>query len=156
MNLFTVSFFGHRRIINYQSVEESVDKVVRMLIRDKEYVDFLVGRDGDFDQIVSSAIIRAKKYVFAENSSHICVFPYQRAIYTNNQEAFENYYDEIEICAESSLAHPKRAIQIRNRCMVDRSDLVVFFTQNNYGGAYQTLRYAVKQGKEIINLAELQ
>ena len=38
--------------------------------------------------------------------------------------------------------------------MVDRSDFVVFFVERNSGGAYQTMKYAEKQGKEIINLAD--
>ena len=38
--------------------------------------------------------------------------------------------------------------------MVDRSDLVVFFVERDKGGAYQTMKYAKKQGKEIINIAE--
>ena len=37
--------------------------------------------------------------------------------------------------------------------MVDRSDLVVFFVERETGGAYQTMRYAEKNGKTIINLA---
>ena len=48
----------------------------------------------------------------------------------------------------------KRAYQIRNRQMVDRSDLVVFYVEHNSGGAYQTMRYAQERGKQIVNLAE--
>jgi len=39
--------------------------------------------------------------------------------------------------------------------MVDRSDLVVFFVERNKGGAYQTMKYAIKQGKKIINLSDI-
>ena len=64
----------------------------------------------------------------------------------------DDYYDEIEICEESTIKHFNAAFQVRNRHMVDRSNLVVFYVENNAGGAYQTLRYAIAQRKEYLNL----
>ena len=37
--------------------------------------------------------------------------------------------------------------------MVDRADLIVCCIDREYGGAYQTIQYAQKQNKKIINLA---
>ena len=71
----------------------------------------------------------------------------------NNFEYFEEYYDEIEICQTSTKAHFKSAIQIRNREMVDRADLIVCFIDHQSGGAFHTIQYAQKQSKQIINLA---
>ena len=82
------------------------------------------------------------------------VLPYEKAEYTNNAEDFDKYYDNVEVCTESAKAHPKAAIQIRNRYMVDRSNLVVFFVERNSGGAYQTMKYAENQNKHLINLAD--
>lgn len=45
-------------------------------------------------------------------------------------------------------------IQIRNRYMVDKASLLICFVDHESGGAYQTLKYAKKQRKSIINLAE--
>ena len=69
---------------------------------------------------------------------------------------FEAYYDEIELCSAAAGSHPKGAIQIRNRQMVDRSDLVVFCVDHSSGGAYQTQRYAQRKKKEILNLAHFE
>ena len=113
-----------------------------------------MGRDGDFDQIVSSSIIRAQKSFSGSNSCHICVLPYKRKEYIDNVRDFENYYNEVEICDFSSISYPKAAIQIRNKTMVDRSDLIVFYVEREIGGAYQTMRYAKKQGKAFMNLAD--
>lgn len=154
LETFTVSFFGHRYIDNFRKVEERVERQVRQLIESHEFVEFLVGRDGDFDQIVSSAVIRAKKNIRDDNSVLIWVLPNPTSELQNNDEEFHNYYDEIEICEEASMAHPKSAFQIRNRSMVDRSNLVIFNVDHNSGGAYQTLQYAKKQEKEIVNLAD--
>ncbi|MBR5786303.1 MAG: hypothetical protein IKY41_06390 [Clostridia bacterium] len=54
----------------------------------------------------------------------------------------------------ASKAHPKSAFQIRNREMVDRADLVICYIENKEGGAWQTIKYAMKKEKNIINLAE--
>ena len=152
LDIFTVSFFGHRQIENARQVEEQLDGLVRRFIREKEYVDFLVGRNGDFDQFVSSAVRRAKNDIDNANSSLILVLPYMTAEYANNKEQFEKYYDEVEIC---SSGHFKSAFQIRNRSMVDRSDLVVFCIDRSDGGAFQTAKYAKRIGKEYINLGSL-
>ena len=54
MEIFTVSFFGHRRISNTLIVENALSDAVRNLVINKEYVEFLVGRDGDFDVLAAS------------------------------------------------------------------------------------------------------
>ena len=52
LDIYTVAFFGHRYIDNLFKVEELLEEQIRKLINEKEYVDFLVGRNGDFDQCV--------------------------------------------------------------------------------------------------------
>ncbi len=153
MEVYTVAFFGHRSLDNSSQIEDRLDKIINRLISEKPYVAFLVGRNGEFDQYVSSAIIRAKRKYRDDNSFHILVLPYETAEYRNNTLSFAAYYDEVEICRESAYAHFKSAIQIRNRQMVDRADLIVCCINRALGGAYQTIRYAQKQKKEIINLA---
>ena len=56
MNIYTVTFFGHRYIDNFFIIEEKLEPILKDLIKQKEYVEFLVGRDGEFDQIVSSRL----------------------------------------------------------------------------------------------------
>ena len=153
MDAYTVAFFGHRYIDNPFQIEERLDIIIERLVRENEYVEFLVGKNGEFDQYVSSAICRAKKKYRDDNNFHVLVLPYPTSEYLNNVEYFEEYYDEIEICQASAKAHFKGAIQIRNREMVDRADLIVCCIDREYGGAYQTIQYAQKQNKKIINLA---
>lgn len=155
MNTFTVSFFGHRKIDNPFDVEEKLDKLIREHLNSKEYVEFLIGRDGEFDQLVASTVRRCKRAVRDDNSALVLVLPYPTAEYLNNEQSFHEYYDEIEICAESAEKHFKSAHQTRNRSMVDRSDLVVFCVERNSGGAYQTMQYAKKANANIINLPDV-
>ena len=154
MNTFTVSFFGHRMIDNALKIESRLEQLIRTLLREHEYIEFLVGRDGEFDQLVSSAIRRCKREYRSDNSAHIWVLPYLTAEYRDNEESFRDYYDEIEVCGTSAGGHFKGAYQTRNREMVARADLIVFCIQHESGGAWQTMKYAKKQGKPCINLNE--
>lgn len=155
MKIFTVSFFGHRSVPFSPILENNIRNIIIKLISEKEYVDFLVSRGGDFDYLVTTQIRKVKQTTFDANSSLIWVQPYHLSEYQQNKAAFDNYYDLVEICEESALAYPKRAIQIRNRKIIERSDLVVCYVTENSGGAYNALMYAKKINKPILNLAKL-
>ena len=154
MEVFTVSFFGHRMIDDVFEIENRLEQLIRTLLREHQYVEFLVGRDGEFDQLVSSVIRRCKREYRSDNSSHIWILPYLTAEFRNNEESFRDYYDGVEVCEAAAGSHYKNAHQTRNRDMVDRSELVVLCIQHESGGAWQTMKYAKKQGKPCINLDE--
>lgn len=153
MDTYTVSFFGHRYIDNPFPIEKALEELIGSLLRSKEYVEFLVGRNGDFDQLASSIIRRCKREIRDNNSAHVWVLPYETADYREYESDYRAYYDEIEVFGSAG-SHYKAAFQARNRSMVDRSHLVVFFVERNEGGAHQTMRYAIQQGKQYINLAD--
>ena len=153
MDIYTVSFFGHREVERAAEIESKLDQLLHDLITQKQYIEFLIGRDGEFDLLAASLIRRVIKQYCCGNTSLILVLPYMKAEYRDNEQSYLNYYDEVEICADSSEVHYKSAIQVRNRCIVDRSDLVVCCIQHNSGGAYKTVQYAQKCKKEIINLS---
>jgi hypothetical protein len=155
MDLFTVSFFGHRKIDNVFVIEQHLEMIIRELLLTKEFVEFLVGRNGEFDQLVASTVRRCKRTIRDDNSSLILVLPYATAEYRNNEQSFHEYYDGIEICSEAAESHFKSAHQIRNRSLVNRSELVVFCVDHNSGGAYQTMQYAKKANANIINLPKV-
>lgn len=152
MNIYTVTFFGHRHLSDPFAVEKQLEPILHDLITSKEYVYFLVGRDGDFDQLAASTVRKAIGDYACGNALLILVLPYERAEYRDNRESYEAYYDEIQICEKSSKAHPKAAIFERNKSMIDRSDLVICAVEHNSGGAYKAVNYAEKKGKDIINL----
>ena len=113
-----------------------------------------VGRDGDFDQIATSAVKRAQ-HGYAKHRCDIAwVMPYPKAEYTQNTEDFDKYYDYVIVCQDSEKVHPKQAIQVRNKWMVDRSNLAVFWVEHENGGAYKTMKYAEKSEIDHINMAE--
>lgn len=151
MQLFTVSFFGHRQLEQSCLIEKELEKIIRELLRTKEYIQFLVGRSGAFDLLAAATIRRCRSAIREDNSVLILVLPYLTAEYRNNTDAFHAYYDEVEI--GSTKVHFKAAYQARNRSMVERSDLVICAVEHPFGGAYQTLQYAQRLGIPTINLA---
>ena len=91
MEIFTVSFFGHRKVSQFSLVEERLEAVIQRLLEEKEYVEFLVGRSGEFDQLASSAVRRTKRTLRDDNSALVLVLPYLTTEYRNNEDSFQDY-----------------------------------------------------------------
>lgn len=148
---YTVSLFGHRTIEDYLTVESKLCELLRIIMqRESGELEFLVGRNGDFDLMAASVIRKLKKETGNDNIYLTLVLPYETAELKNNTEAFESYYDSIEI--SEATRNYKYAIVARNKDMIERADLVVVYVRHESGGAYQALKYAEKSEKRIINL----
>ena len=147
--IYRVSFIGHRQIDRFRFVEEQLDKVIGELLRTKEYVEFYVGKNGEFDTMVGSAVKRAQKAYGTANSSLILVLPYAIA----DMDLLEQFYDEIWLPEELYKVHHKAAITKRNEWFVDNSDLLVSYITRDSGGAARCQKYAEKQGLPIKNIA---
>lgn len=145
--IYRVSLIGHRRIDNQLDLEEKLHKIVVELLRSKEYVEFYIGRNGEFDIIAASVIKRAQKAVDYNNSSVVLVLPYR----VKDMEYYENYYDELTLPIEPK-THFKEAIIKRNKWLVDNTDMLIAFVENSKGGAYQCLEYAKKAQIDFINI----
>lgn len=153
----TVSLFGHRIIEDYNAVERKLYELLRIVMqRRNREIEFLIGRNGDFDLMAASLIRKLKKETGNDNVFLILVLPYETAELRNNTESFESYYDSIEINETKGRKSYKYAIPSRNKNMIDRSDMVIFFVKNETGGAYQALKYAEKNQKRIVNLYHTQ
>ena len=146
--IYRVSFIGHRQIDRFRFVEEHLDQIISELLNNKEYVEFYVGRNGDFDTMVASAVKRGQKAYGAANSSLILVLPYT----VSDMELLEQFYDEIWLPEELYKVHYKSAITKRNEWLVKNSDLLVAYVVNDSGGAAYCLKQAQKEGVQIKNI----
>ena len=108
----------------------------------------MIGRNGEFDEFVASVIKGAQKISGQRNSDITLVLPYT----VSDIKYYEEYYDNIIIPENVCKAHPKMAIALRNRWMIEHSDLVIFYVEREVGGAYMAMKYAEKMEKQIINL----
>ena len=148
MTVFTVSLFGHREIDDLRRLENKLTPIIKELIQTKAFVAFLIGRNGEFDEYVASVIKRIQKAVGKENSDITLVLPYKVA----DLAYYERYYDSVVIPESVYGAHPKLAITLKNRWMVEQSDLVIVHVEREKGGAYTAMKYAEKLDKEVIDL----
>ena len=58
--IYRVSMIGHRVVEDY-GIEEKLYELFWELLRTKEYVEFYLGRNGDFDILAASVIKRLHK-----------------------------------------------------------------------------------------------
>ena len=151
MDIFTVSLFGHREISNLRRLEELLYPIIKDLIKSKSYVSFLVGRNGEFDEYTASIIKLIQKELGKENNEINLVLPYKVA----DIEYYEKYYDSIIMPPSIQGAHPKQAITLKNRWMVEMSDLVIVYVERENGGAYAAMKYAEKLNKNVVNIENL-
>ena len=147
--IYRVSFIGHRQIDRFRFVEEQLDKIISDLLLHKEYVEFYVGRNGDFDTMVASAVKRGQKAYGTANSSLILVIPYAVA----DMDLLEKFYDEIWLPEGLYKVHYKSAITKRNEWFVEHSNLLVAYVEREKGGAARCLKQAEKKGIKIKNIA---
>ena len=61
LDIFRVSFIGHRVVDEYRQVEEELDEVIELLHRKYGFIDFNVGRNGEFDELATQAVRRFRR-----------------------------------------------------------------------------------------------
>lgn len=139
-----ITFCGHSDFM----VNEKFEAALMQHLEDRAGDDavFYLGGYGGFDDF---ALACAKKYKAKHPKAELFfITPYLHTAQADS--AIDGtIYPEIE----NKL--PRFAIVYRNRWMIDRADLVIAYVDRCWGGAYQTYRYALSRGKEILNLAAL-
>ncbi len=148
MELLQVALFGHS-IYNNPEADARLAELVDTLTREHEFVEFYIGRHGDFDIAAASTVKRVRANHGLDNASMTLVLPY----HTANDAYYADYYDDLAYPL-SSRTHFKAAITKRNEWMVEQADLVIVLVERESGGAYTAMRYAERLGKRIINLVE--
>ena len=139
--------FGHRDV--FENISEQLYNTL-FQIAEQGCKTFYTGGMGDFDKMFSSAVRSIKKS--CPDMKLICVKPYLTKEINEDGDYLFTLYDDIIIPTELADVHYKSIITKRNRLIIDWSDIVVGYVKREYGGAYSALRYAEKQGVEVINL----
>ena len=117
---YVVSLFGPREIENLRELEAKLERVLSDIIKGNDFVTFLIGRNGDFDECAASCIKRIQRRVGSDRCELVLVIPYIMA----NVEYYEKYYDSVIVPDKIYKAHPKGAISKRNKWMVSHSNEV--------------------------------
>ena len=150
--LAVCTFAGHREVFS-SSIEADIDCALEEIIQTDDDFIFYSGGMGEFDKMCSSAVRSIKRCHPKLDISLVAVLPYMMNSVNTNRDYYETYFDDILIPAELADVHYKAAISRRNQWLVDHSDYLISYVYRDFGGAYTTLNYAARHGKEIINLA---
>lgn len=146
------TFAGHREIFALD-IERQIKTVIEGILPEDNTFVFYSGDMGEFDKMCSSAVRSIKRCHPKLDISLVAVLPYMMNSVNTNRDYYETYFDDILIPAELADVHYKAAISRRNQWLVDHSDYLIAYVYRDFGGAYTTLNYAARHGKEIINLA---
>ena len=150
MDIFRVSFIGHRVVDEYRQVEEELDEVIELLHRKYGFIDFNVGRNGEFDELATQAVRRFRRE-WEEWCELTLVEPYPVA----NLDIIEKSYDNVIIPTDRK-CHFKAAIGERNKWLAENCDMMIVYIKRDYGGAYKCYKYAQELGVPIMNIADIQ
>ncbi len=152
----TVCFTGHRDIRNED--EEYIRSRIReqlQLLLGKGFSSFVIGGARGFDMLAAEELLEMRQD--GKNLYIISALPFPdwRAGWPGRDVAREerilNQSDEIFYSGET---HCRRLYLDRDRKMVDISSVCIAWCTRDNGGTAYTIRYALKQGLQVINLAD--
>ena len=140
-----ITFFGHSDFKENDEFEKIILDLLEKKIGDN-VAEIYLGGYGNFDAFAYKCCKKYKQN--HSNVSLVFVTPY---LNFENSNLMYDYviYPEIE-------DKPLRfAITYRNRYMVEKAEYIIFYLNREWGGAYQSYKYAKQKKKELLNLAEL-
>ena len=148
-----ITFAGHSFVPCVDKVKEAVKAQLRVRIAHAEKVSFYLGGRGGFDELCAICCRELKKEHSGIEVVYVapCFNPSEQAKIKEMQCG--DLYDS-SIYPPLERVPPRLAILKRNEWMMSRADLVIAYVTHNYGGAYQALRMAQRQGKLIMNVSE--
>ena len=148
-----ITFVGHSCLNNSPRLTEYIEKAIVSSVKDNGSVMFYCGGYGDFDNLCAR-VCRKLQYRY-KNCEIALITPYITESHQKKLQALQSAhkYDTI-IYPPLEKVPPRFAISKRNEWMIEQADVVIAYVRNSYGGARQTLKYAKRKKKVIINLAD--
>lgn len=145
------TFTGHRKLqgdITKQNVENAVRRLIGENVR-----TFFCGMAAGFDLLAADVVIGLKE---SDPTVKLiaCVPCEDQSKYYSAAEKRE-YRRILERCDEVHILSKQYfhgCMQVRDRFMADRSDVVVAYLREKRGGTYYTVSYAASIGRRIVYL----
>ena len=137
---------------------EAVDALTRLLVEQVRqvldthncHVEFLVDRKSSFDFLASSAVRQFQRERGFEDFSLELIVPFSRTTSRTVVPEYHGYYDCVLIYPIS----PRGTDARRDREVLRRSDLAVFYVPKHSGVAWQAMESAKRMGVPICDLEE--
>ncbi|MFA6729992.1 MAG: SLOG family protein [Candidatus Izemoplasmatales bacterium] len=156
MMTHTACFTGHRILRRelIPKIEAALESVMETLIA-RGIIYYGCGGAIGFDAIAGTAVLKMKERY--PQIRLIMVLPCENQDIKWNPADRENYrrlLDAADKRVYLQKDYDDQCMLRRNRHLVDNSVVCIAYLTNDRGGTAYTVRYAAKQGKETINLAE--
>ena len=152
-----VCFTGHRSIEpeRASAIFVSLEQLLNSLIRHGATYFYAGGALG-FDTIAALTVLRLKKI---HPEIQLClILPCKtqtRMWSASNRSIYDSILASADTVEYVSEAYTSHCMHDRNRRLVDSADICIAFCEHNGGGTAYTMAYALKNDKELVNLADL-
>ncbi len=150
----TCCFFGHRAINESEELQEQIKIAVESLVTENQVDTFLFGSKSQFDSLCLKIVTALKEK-----------YPHIKRIYVRAEFQFINDdYLAYLLQSYDDTYYPEKVIgagkasYIKRNCeMIDNSKYAIIYCESSKtskSGAKIAMDYAVKKGREIINLSQ--
>lgn len=146
----TCSVTGHR--VLDKSFDKEILKAVFINLINDGYDTFLIGMALGFDTECFKILTELKNQYYIKLISCIPC-PTQDYKFTKNQK--EEYEEMLSVADEKiiiSESYTKKCMQKRNEYMVNNSSVIVAYLRRDFGGTFNTIRYAQKKNIKVIKV----
>lgn len=138
--------------VDFAVLKSRIKTTLLALIEDDCKV-FYSGMAMGFDIVCAEMVLELKETY--NDIKLICAIPFKKQGDSLSYLWRKRYFDILNKCDEFSYIsqdYSKTCYQLRNNYMVDNSDFIVCWYDGKSGGTKNTLKYAAKKRRTIINL----
>ena len=153
----TICFTGHR-IIPHEELPKISKQLKDTLIQliENGYQYFCAGGALGFDTLAEQAVLELKK----DNPQIRLILVLPCLSQANSRsESDKHMYEYLKTQADkivyTSQAYTRGCMHKRNRYLADNSSTCVCYLTKQSGGTAYTVNYALKNGKRVINIADM-
>ncbi len=150
----SVCFTGHRNLEPelIPSIREDLREAIEIQI-ERGFTDFYNGGARGFDLLSAEEVLKLRT-LYPQVRLHIIVPCEGQTRGWSGED--KSLYDSVIASADDvkvlSPFYFNGCMQIRNRYMADNSSVCIAYVRDSRGGSADTVKYAVKQGLEVIYL----
>lgn len=152
----TCCIIGHRNFVITTEIALKVNKIVDNLIVNENVTEFLFGSKSNFIDYCYDIVTEYKNRY--PNLKRIFVRAEYPLINDDYYKHLKTYYEDSYFYSEKLISNKFSYIR-RNKAMIDKSDFCLFYYDKNYflstktqSGTRIAYEYAVKKGKNVINV----
>ena len=149
-------FTGHRAMTEDEIRDASmlISEQVRRLY-EKGIRNYYAGGALGFDLAAAVTVLNMKRLYpdITLNLALPCP-EYQSKWSRSETQLFDRVRSRADSEVYVSESYHRGCMQMRNKYMVDRSTVCIAYMKKREGGTYNTVTYALKKGRQVINLTE--